>query len=183
MTQWSCAWLSQSAGCRCPEGVADPSDSGVADALQREVGPLLHKYKVDVAFWGHNHAYQVMLTCPLSNPQLAAPLGHSSLCLSPAKRSTHTDDEFGALRCVMGCTSRSLATGLGRDGPRMTGLTAVVRIQLRGLDVRCAQRRRAASGVRRPSRARACGSRHGRRRLHREQIRRAVHGGEKPYLS
>jgi hypothetical protein len=110
MAQWSCACWSQSAGCRCPEGVADPSDSGVADALQREVGPLLRKYQVDVAFWGHNHAYQVMLTCPLSTPQLAAPLRHSSLRLAPVC-STRTYAEFGALRSVIGCTSRSLATG------------------------------------------------------------------------
>ncbi|KAK3256077.1 hypothetical protein CYMTET_34770 [Cymbomonas tetramitiformis] len=43
--------------CTCTEG-ADPSDLGVMAALQREIGPLLEEYRVDLAFWGHNHVYQ-----------------------------------------------------------------------------------------------------------------------------
>ena len=39
-------------------GMKNPSDLSVMDELQRDVWPLLVKYGVDLAFWGHNHVYQ-----------------------------------------------------------------------------------------------------------------------------
>lgn len=39
-------------------GKRNPSDLSVMDELQRDVWPLLVKYEVNAAFWGHNHAYQ-----------------------------------------------------------------------------------------------------------------------------
>ena len=39
-------------------GMKNPSDLSVMDELQRHVWPLLVKYEVTAAFWGHNHAYQ-----------------------------------------------------------------------------------------------------------------------------
>merc|ERR1719163_669247 len=39
-------------------GMKNPSDLFVMDELQRDVWPLLVKYGVDLAFWGHNHVYQ-----------------------------------------------------------------------------------------------------------------------------
>lgn len=51
--------MCQLAGCRCGNGAADASDVGAMDLLQQHVGPLLQKYRVTLAFWGHNHAYQV----------------------------------------------------------------------------------------------------------------------------
>jgi hypothetical protein len=42
-----------------PAGMMNPSDLTVMSALQEHVwGPLLAKYNVSLAFWGHNHAYQ-----------------------------------------------------------------------------------------------------------------------------
>ena len=38
-------------------------DQPVASELQTNVEPLLNKYKVDLALWGHHHSYQ--RTCPL----------------------------------------------------------------------------------------------------------------------
>mmetsp|Transcript_22750 Transcript_22750/g.43494 ORF Transcript_22750/g.43494 Transcript_22750/m.43494 type:complete len:703 (-) Transcript_22750:411-2519(-) len=52
--------MCQLAGCRCGNGAADASDVGAMDLLQQHVGPLLQKYRVTLAFWGHNHAYQRM---------------------------------------------------------------------------------------------------------------------------
>lgn len=41
-----------------PAGKLNPSDLTVMAELQRYVWPLLVKYDVTLAFWGHNHAYQ-----------------------------------------------------------------------------------------------------------------------------
>jgi hypothetical protein len=64
--------------CVCGEGVKDPTDEGVMRALQASVGPLLEKYGVAAAFWGHNHAYQ--RHCAMDWRSVScAPNGHSNL--------------------------------------------------------------------------------------------------------
>ena len=40
------------------------ADQPVAETLRANVEPLLVKYGVDLAFWGHHHSYQ--RTCPVS---------------------------------------------------------------------------------------------------------------------
>eukprot|EP01117_Protostelium_nocturnum_P005141 TRINITY_DN1866_c0_g1_i1.p1 TRINITY_DN1866_c0_g1~~TRINITY_DN1866_c0_g1_i1.p1 ORF type:complete len:569 (+),score=151.58 TRINITY_DN1866_c0_g1_i1:237-1943(+) len=44
-------------------------DQTVAIALRQHVEPLLQKYKVDIAFWGHHHTYQ--RTCPVYQTKCA----------------------------------------------------------------------------------------------------------------
>jgi len=41
------------------------ADQPVAELLRANVEPLLVKYEVDLAFWGHHHSYQ--RTCPVNN--------------------------------------------------------------------------------------------------------------------
>lgn len=41
------------------------SDQVVAKLMRKTLEPLLLKYRVDVALWGHNHSYQ--RTCPVAN--------------------------------------------------------------------------------------------------------------------
>ena len=40
-------------------------DTTVGDQLAAALEPLMQKYQVDAAFWGHHHSYQ--RTCPAHN--------------------------------------------------------------------------------------------------------------------
>jgi len=52
-------------------------DSTMAQHIRDELEDLLHKYRVDLALWGHNHVYE--RTCPL----------YKNKCVSPDEGTVH----------------------------------------------------------------------------------------------
>lgn len=74
---------------------ADDGDLTVAEQLQKNVEPLLKKYKVDLALWGHHHSYQ--RTCPL----------YQGVC----------DENEGITHVIIGMAGQSLSQNLRPQTP------------------------------------------------------------------
>ena len=74
---------------------SNAGDLPVAGELQQNVEPLLIKYKVDLALWGHHHSYQ--RTCPLSK----------GVC----------NEEEGVPHVIIGMAGQSLSQNLAPQAP------------------------------------------------------------------
>jgi acid phosphatase type 7 len=92
------------------------SDNTVADLLVQNLEPLLLKYQVDVAVWGHNHVVQRM--CKLAN--------HECVEHSQGAQHVFTKGGGGVVHLVIGAAGASFSNNVNHPWLKTTEFSAYV---------------------------------------------------------